>query len=317
MGDPRITVLMSVYNGRRYLAEAMESILGQTRTDFEFLVIDDGSVEPVQDIIESFRDQRIRFHRQENQGLTRTLNRGLNLARGEYIARMDGDDVSHPERLEVQAAELDADPSLELIGCFFHVVDDRGAVIETKELPLDSVYRLWRLQFHNNYAHGSVMMRKDAVVRAGMYDEGLTCAQDFDLWCRLSHANNTKIVPKALYSHRIRSDGNQTSVRHYNTQLATAAFISNKSLMACNPELEPEQCVDIRALYWKFERECLPPDRLDSVMQTFEGFCRRFGLADKERRRLERQFAQDTQEEFERARGMDLFAQTEGPQQTK
>lgn len=303
MSKPRITVLMSVYNGRRYLAEAMESILRQTRSDFEFLIIDDGSVEPVAEIIESFEDPRIRFFRQENQGLTRTLNRGLRLARGQYIARMDADDVSYPERLEAQAAELDAAPSLDLVGCFFHVIDDRGAVIETKELPLDSVYRLWRLQFHNNYAHGSVMLRKDAVMRVGMYDEGLTCAQDFDLWCRLSRADNTKILPRTLYAHRIRSDGAQTSVRHYSAQLATAALISNRCLMACNPDLEPEQCADVRALYWKFEREHLPPDRIECVMQTFDGFCRRFGLADTERSRLERQFARDTTEELRRIAG--------------
>lgn len=302
MSTPRITVLMSVYNGRRYLAEAIESILCQTRGDFEFLMIDDGSVEPVHDIIESFRDPRIRFLRQENQGLTCTLNRGLRLAQGDYVARMDADDVSYPERLEAQAAELDSDPSLELVGCYFNVIDDRSAVIESKELPLDSVYRLWRLQFHNNYAHGSVMLRRDAVARVGMYDESLACAQDFDLWCRLSRADNTKILPKVLYAHRIRSDGAQTSVRHYNAQLATAALISNRSLMACNPELEPEQCADVRALYWKFERECLPQESIDQVTRTFEGFCRRFGIADRERRRLARRFAQDTQEELERIR---------------
>ncbi len=150
--------------------------------------------------------------------------------------------------------------------------------------------------------------RKQAVIAAGMYDESRTYAQDFDLWCRLSKPHNTRIMPRVLYAHRLRNDGQQVSVRHYSTQLAVAAEISNKCLIACNPALETELCRDIRALYWKFEREALPPDCVSSMIRTFEGFCRRFGIADKERRRLERQVAQDTWEELQRAQAGDSMS---------
>jgi hypothetical protein len=309
MKGVRITVLMAVFNGSHYLGEAIESILNQTRGDFRFLIINDGSTEPVEDIIMSFGDPRIELHHQEHMGLPRTLNKGIGLCKGDYIARMDADDLSPPERLEAQAAELDDDENLDLIGCFFNVIDDYGKVLETREMPIDPLYRLWRLQFHNNYAHGSVMFRKSAVIAAGMYNESLTYAQDFDLWCRMSGPNNTKIIPRPLYCHRIRSDGRQTSVRHYRAQLANAASISNRSLLACNPDLPVDLCPDVRALYWKFERDTLSTECLSGMVKTFEGFCRRYGIADKERRRLERRLAQDTWEELQRVADTDSHSQ--------
>ena len=104
MTSPKVTVLMSVYNGQDFLAGRVESILDQSYGDFEFLIIDDGSTEPLDYILHRYKDNRILIRRQENMGLTRSLNKGLSLAGGEYIARMDADDVSLPARLETQSA---------------------------------------------------------------------------------------------------------------------------------------------------------------------------------------------------------------------
>ncbi len=114
---PRVTVLMSVYNGEKYLREAIDSILNQTFKDFEFLIIDDGSTDSSADIIRSYTDFRIRLIQNEkNIGLTRSLNKGLKLAKGEYIARMDVDDISLPIRFEKQVSFLDKYEDVKLVG---------------------------------------------------------------------------------------------------------------------------------------------------------------------------------------------------------
>jgi glycosyltransferase involved in cell wall biosynthesis len=281
MKQPAITVLLSVFNGRRYVSEAVESILAQTFRDFEFLIIDDGSTEPISELINSYRDPRIKLVRQENRGLARSLNRGIKEATGEFIARMDADDVSAPRRLELQYEAISQNGDLDLVGSFFRVIDDKGEVVERKQILMDQDYRLWRLQFHNNYAHGSIMFRKSAVAAAGLYNEQLTVAQDYDLWSRICRPGNSCVIPEYLYSHRIRTDGEQASVRNYDTQVQTAARISNRNLMACNPNLTEEHCRLVRALYWEFEARAFTRDSHADFWQTFEGFCRRFGFSDE------------------------------------
>ncbi len=301
MNDPKVTVLMSVYNGGDYLAEAIESILNQRFKDFDFLIINDGSAEPLDPIINQFDDNRILRIEQENMGLTRSLNKGLRLARGEYVARMDADDISMPERLEAQIREMEADPRLDLIGTFFDVMDGKRKLIETKALILDPVYRLWRLQFHNNYGHGTMMLRKQAILDAGMYDERLRYAQDFDLWSRISRKDNTKIVPKVLYRYRMLEKGPQASIKNYDDQLAAAIAISDKSLRACNPELSEAGCAEVRALYWKFQLRSVSVRGLSLLPEILEGFSRRYGIDRQDAERMARRVALDAVEEIEKS----------------
>jgi len=297
--SPKVTVLMSVYNGQQYLAEAIESILGQTFQDFEFLIINDGSTEPVNQLIGSYNDDRIVLITQENLGLTRSLNKGLALARGSYVARMDSDDISLPTRLEAQVAEMDRDAKLALVGCFFDVVDEHGNLIERKELITDPVYRLWRLQFHNNYGHGSVMLRKEPIMAIGMYNESLRYAQDYDLWCRLSTKSNTKMIPEALYRYRMVTEGGQASVANLDVQLLNAVRISNRNLMACHPCLTETDCEEIRTLYWKLHRDCMSPKGIAALPPTLEGFCRRFNIEGHEKLSLIRRVVRDALDELD------------------
>ncbi len=295
----RVTVLMSVYNDQGYLDEAVQSILCQTFQDFEFLIIDDGSTKPIEGLLEAYPDNRIVCVRQSNMGLTRSLNRGLALATGKYIARMDADDVSLPQRLEAQVKTLDANPTLDMVGAFFDVVDHEGKVMDRKELITDPIYRLWRLQFHNNYGHGTMMLRKKSVLAAGMYDESLSYAQDYDLWCRLSTATNTAIIPDVLYRYRMVKSSTQASVRNYDAQLATAVRISDRNLMACNPLLRETECIEVRALYWKFQRTAVSRVGLEALPATLEGFCRRFRIEGLAQRRLSELVCRDAWEELQ------------------
>ncbi len=304
MISPKVTVLMSVYNGQYFLANAIQSILDQSYVDFEFLIIDDGSTEPLDHILRRYKDNRIVIRRQKNLGLTRSLNKGLSMARGAYIARMDADDVSLPNRLETQVHELDSDGGLDLVGCYFDIVDGEGRLIERKELITDPVYRLWRLQFHNNYGHGTVMLRKKSVLDAGSYDENLSYAQDYDLWSRISTRNNTRIIPDVLYLYRMVEDGMQASVKNYEIQLTNALGVSNRNLMACNPSLSEEDCQEVRALYWKCGREGISVRAVELLPGILEGFCRRFGIVNEEKSSLAQNIAMDAIAEAEKSEGL-------------
>jgi glycosyltransferase involved in cell wall biosynthesis len=303
---PKVTVLMSVYNDQGYLHEAVHSILNQTFTDFEFLIIDDGSAEPVAQAVGSDLDERIVIRRQTNRGLTRSLNRGLLWSSGQYVARMDADDVSLPSRLEAQVKELDAHPNLTLVGTFFDIIDGAGDVLETKVLFTDPIYRLWRLQFHNNYGHGSMMMRKQAIMDAGMYDESLSYAQDYDLWSRVSAKTNSSVIPEVLYRYRLVQTGTQASVRNYHDQLAAAIRISNGNLAACNPSLTEDDCIEVRAVYWQFQRSGVSPTGVEAMPGTLEGFCRRYGIEGKEKAQLTERVAQDVIEQIQGSTAIDL-----------
>ena len=301
---PRVTVLMSVFNDQRYLRVAIESILNQTFRDFEFLIIDDGSTEPLDDLVAACRDPRIVLIRHENMGLTRSLNRGLRSAEGTYIARMDADDVSLPTRLEIQIREFDRNPHFDLVGTFFDVVDAGGVMRERKRLITNPIYRLWRLQFHNNYGHGSIMARKQALLDLGGYDERLVYAQDYDLWSRLSQKHNTGVIAESLYQYRLVRNSDQASVRNYDAQLAAAIGISNRNLMACNQGLTVDDAAEVRALYWQFQYAEVPRRGYERVGETLAGFCRRFGVEDAEKAALVARVAQDLKERVEEARNM-------------
>ncbi len=301
MMNPKITVLMSVFNEQTYLREAVESVLSQTFGDFEFIIINDGSEEPFEDIISEYKDDRIRLFRQENMGLARSLNRGLRLARGDYIARMDADDVCRFDRFDLQIKEMEAHHQIDLLGSFFDVIDEKGELIETKELITDPIYRLWRLQFHNNYGHGAMMLKKQSVLRQGAYDETLLYAQDYDLWSRMSAKDNTGIIPEALYHYRMFEQSGQASVRNYDAQLAATIDISNRNLRACNPHLSETDCMEVRALYWKFQIAGVTLRGLKALPETLEGFCRRYEINAADRRSLIKRVEREAIEEVEKS----------------
>ena len=175
--NPKVTVLMSVYNGKRYLREAIDSILDQTFRDFEFLIINDGSTDSSSDIIRSYDDSRIRLiENEKNIGLTRSLNKGLKLARGEYIARMDADDRSMPERLEKEILFLDKNKNVGLVGTYFLMVNKSGKVLSTFSPGTSGLSE--KLLEGNMFGHGSTMFRADCIEKVGYYREEFRSAQD-------------------------------------------------------------------------------------------------------------------------------------------
>lgn len=204
MSPPRVTVLMSVHNGGRWLRTAIDSVLAQTWRDFEFLILDDASTDDSAAQIEGCGDPRIRLIRlPENIGLTRSLNTGLREARGEFVARQDSDDLSAPKRLAQQVAFLDGHREVALIGAQARLIDADGHSRGARDLPLETVGIRWLSLLDNPIIHTSAMFRT-ALVRdeLGGYDESFPCCQDYDLWARVLARHAARNLPERLVSVR-------------------------------------------------------------------------------------------------------------------
>lgn len=215
-GSPRVTVLMAVYNGERFLREAVESILGQSFRDFEFLIVNDGSTDRSGEMIRSFGDPRIRLvDNPENIGLTRSLNRGLELAKGALIARQDADDISLPERLEREIGFLDGHPEVAVVGCQASYIDEHGrerkAPVTGKATTAAGIR--WQMLFGSPFIHGSVLFRREIVwERLGGYDPAFRTSQDFELWSRLLAVAGAANLPERMV--RFRTHAGSVSSRY-------------------------------------------------------------------------------------------------------
>ena len=244
---PKVTVLMAVYNAERFLAEAVSSILSQSFHDFEFLIVNDGSTDRSPAVLAGFKDPRLRLiDNKVNLGLTPSLNIGLREARGEYVARMDADDVSLPKRLGMQAAYLDGHPGTALVGANIEGMDADGKTLWRSDNDGDPDVIAWQLLFHNHVSgHGLVMFRRDAALAAGGYDEGCRCSQDFDLWARLSQKHNLAILPQVLL--RWRSHPDSVSSKGQGEQERTVASRASRRLSElAGVEVGPELAWDLR-----------------------------------------------------------------------
>jgi glycosyltransferase involved in cell wall biosynthesis len=204
---PKVTVLMAVYNGERHLPAAVDSVLRQGFCDYEFLIVNDGSTDHTRDIILSYDDSRIRLVDNERQlGLTRSLNRGIALAKGEFIARHDADDISEPERVARQWEFLQSNSNIALVGAWYKKIDETGCELGARELPCGWSEIRWALLFFCPLVHSAVMLRRSALVdQVGFYNEAFVYAQDFELWSRIARQSPVANLPEYLLRLRISS----------------------------------------------------------------------------------------------------------------
>jgi len=194
---------MAVRNAERYLPLAVGSVLGQTFDDFELLMIEDGSTDGTFEIISSYDDRRIRYLRNPvRRGAEFSRQRGLEAARGEYVAILDADDVAFPDRLDVQAAYLDAVPDVQLLGGACEVIDSEGRVEDTVVFPTDPLVIRWNLLFGNCIAHSTVMFRRDVALRIGGYNSLRSGCDDFDLWVRFAARGRIAQIDRPLVQYR-------------------------------------------------------------------------------------------------------------------
>lgn len=207
---PFVSVLLCVYNGETYVNAAIDSVLTQTYTDFEFVIINDGSKDGTPEILEEVakRDPRVRVVHQKNSGLTRALNTGLALCRGQWIARQDDDDISLPQRLEKQVQYVTAHENVGLLGTACDVIDMDGNILPMQEVPLFTTHHdLCReLQYRNPFVHTSVMYKRELIQNVGGYLEDYPAAEDYECWLRMANITQMSQLPDKLVQRRISPD---------------------------------------------------------------------------------------------------------------
>jgi glycosyltransferase involved in cell wall biosynthesis len=271
MIDPRVTVLMSVYNGEQYLREAIDSILSQTFTDFEFIIVNDGSTDHSVTIIESYKDPRIHLiHNEVRPGLPVALNRGIELARGEYIARMDSDDISVPSRLEKQVAFMDANPEIGVSGTWIKYFGGEEKIVR---LPTDPELIRCNLFFGRNYlAHPSIILRKKDLINHNLlYDPLIVYSQDADLWNRCGSFFLLSNLPEVLLKYRVKNgwseEKKKKSVDYYKR-------LTQKNLIRLGIPASEEELA-IHALYIRFgefKKNNFTVDQIEQWLKKLSGF---------------------------------------------
>lgn len=205
-GSPRLAVIMAVHNGDRFLDEAIQSMLGQSYRDFDFIIVDDGSTDESPRILarHAIADSRVRIITQSNAGLTASLNRAIESTAAPLIARMDSDDVAHPDRLTRQIAYLDAHPDVVCIGSRVELIDELGAEIDRHDHPLthEEIDRDLLRGIGWSIVHPSAMFRRTAFEQVGRYDTRYRTGQDLDLFLKLSEIGRLANLPERLLKYR-------------------------------------------------------------------------------------------------------------------
>ena len=209
---PKVTVLMPVYNAAAYIKEAIDSILNQTFDDFEFLIFNDGSTDSSADIVQSYNDERIKFYDyHQNQGYVRHLNHGIDIAKGEYIARMDADDISLPRRLEKQVSFMDTNPKVGVCGTWYKTI---GSSNEIKNPTDNDSIRLALLDYCA-IGHPTVILRTSLLQEFSLfYDVSFLPAEDYCLWIVLSRYCELANLSEFLLDYRIH----QGQISNYRRQ---------------------------------------------------------------------------------------------------
>jgi len=205
--QPIVSFVMPIRNGMPFLDEALRSVFEQTLDDFELIVVDDGSTDATPDVLARQRDERLRVLDGAGAGLVAALTHALSEARGAYVARMDADDVSEPQRLERQVELLDRNPRVGMVASWTSIIDADGRELRREPLPTRHQDLLRRLLLRNPFAHGSVVLRRAALDEATGYRVDYGANEDYDLWRRLGRRWELACVPERLYRYRVHADG--------------------------------------------------------------------------------------------------------------
>jgi glycosyltransferase involved in cell wall biosynthesis len=197
---PRVSVVMAVHDGEQYIGAAVDSVLSQKFRDLELIVVDDGSTDRSAEIVRQHADPRVRLIANgRNLGLAPSLNVGLTEARGEFIARLDADDVSTPYRLARQVAFMEAHPKVALLGSWYAEMSADGTPGALRKLPTRHWDLRWHLCLYCPFVHSAMLWRRTLVAeRVGQYDERLVYSMDFDLWRRIAAELEVANVPESL-----------------------------------------------------------------------------------------------------------------------
>jgi Glycosyl transferase family 2 len=279
--DPPVSVVLPVYNGEAFLAEAIGSILGQSFRDFELIAIDDGSTDGSASILDAVRDMRMRVIHQANAGLAASLNRGISLARGKYIARQDHDDLSLPMRFTRQVQFLEQNPDCALVGTRAEIRSGDGPAMRFHDHPAEDAALRFELLFDNPFVHSSVMLRKRAVEAVGGYstDPARQPPEDYELWSRLARCYQVANLPERLTVYRETVGGmSRAPGRAFQS---SAVLISSENLAAAVGAVAPGRVHrDVAALSRQAFALVSPNPDFEAMRSVIEEAGARIGVGD-------------------------------------
>ena len=238
---PLVSVVMPTYNSERFLGDAIESIINQTFRDFEFIIVADKSSDRSDLILDDYakKDNRIKVFMEKKKGLIASLNKGCQLAKGKYIARMDADDISRPHRLEMQLQYLEEHPEIGVLGTGIRYIDEAGRLGKSVRNPRDPKLIKFYLHLENCFVHPSIMMRRETIEHLGFYNPEAIHAEDYDLWARATSVTQVSNLQDILLEYRVWSGGisSHNALLRDQTVLRIRQLMINK-LMNCQVEAE-------------------------------------------------------------------------------
>lgn len=230
--QPKISVLMPAYNAEQYIAEAIDSIIDQTFSDFEFIIVDDGSTDRTWEIVQEYanKDDRIvPLRNEKNMNICHALNRGIDAARGKYIARMDADDWSYPDRLEKQYKYMEAHPDIVISGGTMEVCDENLNVLNERRYNLTDEAIRKKLFRYSPFCHATTIYKSDAAKKVHGYNAQLYDAEDYDFYFRLGQSGKFANLTDTLYKMRVNNLG--VSLSRLSRQERIALYIRYKAVM--------------------------------------------------------------------------------------
>jgi glycosyltransferase involved in cell wall biosynthesis len=248
--SPLVSVVMSVFNGESFLVEAVESILAQTFRDLEFVVIDDGSIDGTAEILARYasQDERMRVYRHENRGRAESLNIGISLARGKYIARMDADDIALPDRLREQVEFMECHQEVGLLSGAVQVINAKGQMLIIVRPPLEDPEIRLVMERANTIYHPTVLMRKELVVASGGYRKALLDADDYDLFLRIGERSKFASLFNLVLLYRIHA--NQVSIKNMTQQ--TLCLLAGRAAASLRRRNIQDPLLDIKEVTPQF-----------------------------------------------------------------
>ena len=271
---PEVSVVMSVYNGAGYLGDALDSILQQTLADFEFIIVNDGSTDGSGNILQraaSVDDRVSVLSNATNIGLSRSLNRGIAVARGKFIARQDADDISVRDRLRTQLDVFERFPKVGIVGSAVRVIDEHGRPGKVLHVPEENTQICWRMLFRNEFKHSTVMLRREILERNSLiYNQEYRYAQDYELWSRvLLFCQGYNVRRPLVY---FRKHASQITETRTDQQEGYAGRVREQNIRRLCPALESVQCKKMHDLMYDHP--------VDVSLEDMELYCKFFTLLD-------------------------------------
>jgi glycosyltransferase involved in cell wall biosynthesis len=281
VNNPKISVLMTVFNGERFIKEAIDSILNQALTNFEFIIVDNASTDGTKKIISSYNDPRIvLIENEENLGQTKALNIGIKRSKGEFIARMDADDISMPQRLESQYKYLSKNESIAIVGSWHEEIDIAGRHIRYFRMPLDPIEIKYYLISPGELgyycvSHSTVLMRRNILFKVGLYNDNY-CTQDYELWVRIARRYNLANLNQYLLKHRITTTQQtkqfkdeiesdcekiiKSNIRYYLPSIGEEELMSLVRMLQYKPQKSKEDGLKVLEIFTHFFEKYMDGD---------------------------------------------------------